>query len=149
MYSLALIIFVISQKKAFEHFLNYASIIGRSFTNFVFFMLIVIPRWLPLQDIVFTYDQLFFLLPGERYRLLRASGIVDSINYLTAITTSMGPSWLWSYGSWIYNYLCKQCLSPLKLWVWTPFMGEVYLIQYYVIKFVSDKSAFTQSNISF
>jgi hypothetical protein len=34
--------------------LNYASIIGRSSTNFVFFMLIVIPRWLPLQDIVFT-----------------------------------------------------------------------------------------------
>ena len=32
----------------------------------------------------------------------------------------MGPSW--SYGSWIYNYLCNQCLSPLKLWVWTPFM---------------------------
>ena len=31
-----------------------ASIIGRSFTNFVFFMLIVIPRWLPLHDIVFT-----------------------------------------------------------------------------------------------
>jgi len=21
------------------------------------------------------------------------------------------------YGSWIYNYLCKQCLSPLMLWV--------------------------------
>ena len=20
--------------------------------------------------------------------------------------------------SWIYNYLCNQCLSPLKLWVW-------------------------------
>jgi len=19
----------------------------------------------------------------------------------------------WSYGSWIYNYLCSQCLSPL------------------------------------
>jgi hypothetical protein len=84
MYSLALIIFVVSEKKAFEHFsirsnvnlghsintgpyrenteissslkllhwlnLNCASIIGRSFTNFVFFMLIVIPRWLPLQD---------------------------------------------------------------------------------------------------
>ena len=25
---------------------------------------------------------------------------------------------IWSYGSWIYNYLCIQCLSPLKLWVW-------------------------------
>ena len=24
-----------------------------------------------------------------------------------------GPSWPWSYGSWIYNYLCNQCLSPL------------------------------------
>jgi hypothetical protein len=26
-------------------------------------------------------------------------------------------SWSWSYGSWIYNYLCNQCLSPLRLWV--------------------------------
>ena len=23
----------------------------------------------------------------------------------------------WSYGRWIYNYLCNQCLSPLMLWV--------------------------------
>jgi hypothetical protein len=28
-----------------------------------------------------------------------------------------GPSWTWSYGSWNYNYLCNQCLSPLILWV--------------------------------
>jgi hypothetical protein len=27
-----------------------------------------------------------------------------------------GLSWLWSYGSWIYNYLCNPCLSPL-MWV--------------------------------
>ena len=26
-------------------------------------------------------------------------------------------SWLCLYGSWIYNYLCIQCLSPLT-WVW-------------------------------
>ena len=25
--------------------------------------------------------------------------------------------WSWSHGSWIYNYLCNQCLSPLKFWV--------------------------------
>jgi hypothetical protein len=31
-----------------------------------------------------------------------------------------GRSWSWSYGSWIYNYLCKQCLSLLTLWVQTP-----------------------------
>jgi len=23
------------------------------------------------------------------------------------------PLWSWSYGSWINNYLCNQCLSPL------------------------------------
>jgi hypothetical protein len=28
-----------------------------------------------------------------------------------------GPSWSWSYGSWIYNYLWNQCLSPLTLLV--------------------------------
>ena len=28
-------------------------------------------------------------------------------------------SWSWSYGSWIYNYLCNQCLSPLT-WVRIP-----------------------------
>jgi hypothetical protein len=34
------------------------------------------------------------------------------------------PSWSWSYGSWIYNYLCNQCLSPLELWVWTAFIAR-------------------------
>ena len=33
----------------------------------------------------------------------------------------LGP---WSYGSWIYNYLCNQCLLPLKLWVWNSFMAR-------------------------
>ena len=27
------------------------------------------------------------------------------------------PSCPWSNGSWIYTYLCNQCLSPLMLWV--------------------------------
>jgi hypothetical protein len=31
-----------------------------------------------------------------------------------------GPSWSWSYGSWIYNYLCNLCLLPPTLWVWIP-----------------------------
>jgi hypothetical protein len=33
-----------------------------------------------------------------------------------------GPSW--SHGSWIYNYLCNQCLSPLTLWVRNLFMAR-------------------------
>ena len=30
----------------------------------------------------------------------------------------------WSHGGWIYNYLCNQCLSPLKLWVRNLFMAR-------------------------
>ena len=48
----------------------------------------------------------------------------------------MGPSW--SHGSWIYNYLCNQCLSPQNLWVSNPAHGKMYSIQNYVIKFVCD-----------
>ena len=29
------------------------------------------------------------------------------------------PLWSWSYGSWIYNYIWNQCLSPLTLRVQT------------------------------
>jgi hypothetical protein len=29
------------------------------------------------------------------------------------IIIKWGPSWSWSYGSWIYSYLCNQCISPL------------------------------------
>jgi hypothetical protein len=42
---------------------------------------------------------------------------------LTPLSTIFqGPSWSWAYGSWIYNYLCNQCLWPLKLWVQTSFI---------------------------
>jgi hypothetical protein len=34
-------------------------------------------------------------------------------------------SWSWSYGSWIYNDLCNQCLSPLTLQVRIPFRPDV------------------------
>ena len=47
-----------------------------------------------------------------------------------------GSSWLWSYSSWIYNYLCNQCLSLLN-WVWIPLME--WCTRYNtVITFVSD-----------
>jgi len=41
-----------------------------------------------------------------------------------AIKTKRGPPWSWSYGSLIYNYLCNQCISPLTLWVRTPFIAR-------------------------
>jgi len=43
----------------------------------------------------------------------------------------IGPSWSWSYGSWTYNYLYNQCISPLNLWVRTPFMAKC--IRYNII----------------
>ena len=48
----------------------------------------------------------------------RKSKCIYNINTCISISDKLpGTSWLWSYGSWIYNYLCNQCLSPLKLWV--------------------------------
>ena len=38
------------------------------------------------------------------------------------------PSWSWSYGSWIYNYLCNQFLSPLMLWVWISIMARCTIL---------------------
>jgi len=42
------------------------------------------------------------------------------ILYLRNIHIPLFERWSssWSYGSWMCNYLCKQCLSPRKLWVW-------------------------------
>ena len=44
-----------------------------------------------------------------------------------------GSSWSWSNGSWIYNYLCNQWRCEFEYRSY-----EVYSIQHYVIKFVSD-----------
>jgi hypothetical protein len=38
-------------------------------------------------------------------------------NHCTSPIPLMGSSWSWSYGNWISNYLCNQCLSQLMLWV--------------------------------
>jgi len=56
------------------------------------------------------------------------------ITHLVSSNFLKGPSWSWSYGSWIYNYLCNQCLSPL-LWVRISIRGGE---QHYLIKFVSE-----------
>jgi len=47
---------------------------------------------------------------------------VNTIVVINNNNCTLGPSWSYIYGSRIYNYLCNQCLSPLKLWVWIPLM---------------------------
>jgi len=39
--------------------------------------------------------------------------IINNINLVFLIVE--GPSWSWSYGNWIYNYLCNHYLSLLTL----------------------------------
>jgi hypothetical protein len=36
-----------------------------------------------------------------------------------------GSQFYWWRKLWIYNYLCNQCLSPLKMWVRTPLRRDV------------------------
>jgi len=52
--------------------------------------------------------------------------IISVISWQSVLLVEGETSWSWSYGSWIYNYLCNQCLSPLKLWVWIPFIWGVF-----------------------
>ena len=48
-------------------------------------------------------------------------GILPLENYMRVQSVysffAKKPSWPWSYGRWIYNYLYNQCISPLMLWV--------------------------------
>ena len=46
----------------------------------------------------------------------------NSTKFNTQDITIIVPSW--SYDSWIYNYLCTQCLSPLKFCVRIPIMAR-------------------------
>jgi len=48
--------------------------------------------------------------------------VVTSINALFILLIGW-PSLSWSYGSWIYNYIWNQCISPLKLFVRIPFVA--------------------------
>ena len=75
----------------------------------------------------------------NKLRHLRTKHLYNSISYCNAFSQNLrdfhylnfllhrlwnidirllqGPSWSWLYGSWIYNYLCNQCLTPITLWV--------------------------------
>jgi hypothetical protein len=48
--------------------------------------------------------------------------------WFTSIYAIGGTAVVMIDGGWIYNYLCNQCLSPLKLVKSNPAHGEVYLV---------------------
>ena len=43
--------------------------------------------------------------------------ILCNFIWISSYTKALGSWWSWSYGSWIYNCLCNQWLTPLALWV--------------------------------
>jgi hypothetical protein len=43
--------------------------------------------------------------------------ILEGVRMFWSLYCIYEPSWSGSYGNWIYNYLCNQCLSPLTLWI--------------------------------
>jgi len=53
-----------------------------------------------------------------------SASIFPFTTFITSIVQSSCPSWPWSYGSLIFNFLCNQCILSLKLWVRTPFMAR-------------------------
>jgi len=57
---------------------------------------------------------MFFIINTQNLgptNLSSSTAFPFSLTHLTTLTKR--PSWPWSYGSWIFNYLCNQCLSPL------------------------------------
>jgi hypothetical protein len=78
------------------------------------------PRFL---DCPFLIAPLFF----SNVYLLGTSMIVRNRQVFRTVKCDvcglfLGKSWSYAllYGSWMYIYLCNQCLSPLKLWVRIP-----------------------------
>ena len=96
--------------------------------------------------------------------LLSQSCITNILCHRLITDREWGPSWPWSYGSWIYNYLCNQCLitnrewgrhghdrmvvrftttyviSAYHHWCWEfeSRSGQGHSVQHYMTKFVSD-----------
>ena len=52
----------------------------------------------------------------EKFSLSPIYGAMHFIHWYIYLLSNVrnGSSWSWSYGSWIYNYLCNQCLSLLS-----------------------------------
>ena len=61
-----------------------------------------------------TPKPMYFSTHSYKGKVIYTCIVLSDTNIYTIFT---GPSWPWSYGIWIYNYLCNQCLSSLMLWV--------------------------------
>ena len=59
----------------------------------------------------------FLGIKYNQHPIWKKNVTLDNIYSIIFYPLDKGPSWPWSYGSWIYNYLCIKCLATLMLWV--------------------------------
>jgi hypothetical protein len=72
-----------------------------------------------LKTVSFTMEkEMKFMIDTATFAnissLVQWYGCIEKCISMSVIIKQM---WSWSCGSWIYNYLYNQCLSPLILWV--------------------------------
>jgi hypothetical protein len=67
------------------------------------------------------YRQNYSIVQSQTRDSLKTTTLELAFTFIVYIE---GLSWWWSYGSWIYNYLYNQCLSPTKLRVWISLMAR-------------------------
>ena len=94
------------------------------FANFIFILPVLI-SWYFLYNTIFALSPMKFFFLFDNKTNQKYYIIVETNIFLYSvwfIQIKKGPSWSWLYGSWIYIYLCNQCLSPLILWVRTSLM---------------------------
>ena len=63
------------------------------------------------------------IIPDEGYS--RNPPCALNLIFSFLLTLTIDNFFMWTCGSWIYNYLCNQYLSPLPLWVRTPLRRDV------------------------
>jgi hypothetical protein len=81
--------------------------------------------------LITTFNNISVKLPVSYYcwknseekdleKIIDLSQVNDKLHLPYHFSFISGPLWLWSYGNWIYSYLCNQCPSPLMLRIRIP-----------------------------
>ena len=98
-------------------------------------------HWWTLCSIHYTYQFRFLSLSINAIRL---KYMFSSLQLLLILDHFWIQGSSWSYGSWIYNYMCHRFLSPLNLWVRTPFMARC--TRYNIMSVTWDRSVVSSTN---
>ena len=93
---------------------------------FLFYFIFNLPMCTPWRDSVYAVTPLSTLWRFTEWELIHLSIVILMRLVMGFISFThngnRGPSW--SYGSCIYNYICNQSISTLKLWVRNMLMAK-------------------------